>query len=139
VRAVQLRRVASEHAKVKVVGTQSYQDALWRVVGPPTSGPDSRADWQGEAALEPEPANRYDRNAVRVVVGGEPVGYLDRGLAARLQPALLDLERRGIRVAVPCYASGGFEWREGGRASVGLVLRFDPEELLAHAETDTPR
>jgi hypothetical protein len=128
---MEVRRVASESGRVRVVGTQSRQDAVWNVVGPPTSDRDSRAHWHGEAVLEPEPTNPHDPNAVRVVVDGQMVGYLERALAARLQPALLELERRGVRVAAPCHAVGGFEWPEGGRASVGLVLSFDPEELLA--------
>lgn len=121
---------AEEH-RVPVVGTQRRQDAIWRIVGPPTQGPDSRAHWRGEATLEPEPENRHDPNAVRVAVGGETVGYLARELAARVQPAVVALTQRGATLTIPVYARGGFLFPDGERASVGLVLELDPEELMA--------
>lgn len=34
--------------------------------------------------LEPEPTNKYDRNAIRVVAGGQPIGYIERDRAATL-------------------------------------------------------
>ena len=131
--------------RVRVVGTQAYRDAVWRAIGPPAADarePAGRASWRGEALLEPECDNPHDCNAVRVTVGGQTVGYLPRELAARVQPALLALERRGTRAAVAAYARGGFEWRSGEsageRASAGLMLRLDPAELLAAAEEAGP-
>ena len=51
---------------------------------------------------------------------------------------MLALEAQGGRV-VPCYARGGFTFRggerHGERASIGLGLRFDPEELPAADES----
>jgi hypothetical protein len=114
---------------IRVVGTSSYQDVIWRIVGEPTTGRDSRASWRGEAALEPEPENCHDCNAVRVTIDGETVGYLDREMAARLQPDLVELQRHGTRLVAACQARGGFELREGGRASVGLALEFDPRDV----------
>lgn len=40
------------------------------------------------AALEREPENRYDRNAIRVVIHGEMVGYIDRYSAEEYQPVV---------------------------------------------------
>jgi hypothetical protein len=128
-----LRRFSSETERVRVAGTQARQDAVWRVVGPPVPEEDDRPHWHGEAELLPEPSNPYDPSAVRVEVEGEMVGYVPRELAARVQPAVSVLAARGERVVVPAYALGGFRWPEGGRASVGLVLRLDPEELAAAA------
>ena len=127
-------RIESRDARVEVVGTQSYQDAIWRIVGPPTAGPGGRAHWQGEATLGPEPENCYDCNAVRVAIGDATIGYLPRDLAARLQPALTTLAQHGKLVAVPCYAIGGFTFRDGTLASVGLRLRFDPRDVIAAAQ-----
>jgi hypothetical protein len=87
---------------VRVAGTQAYQDAVLRVVGPPTEGPGSRASWRGEAELVPEPGNHHDANAVRVVVEGVTVGYLPREVADWLRWELIALERRGERLRVPC-------------------------------------
>ena len=116
---------------IEVVGTQAYQDEIWRICGPPTAGPAGRAHWHSEAALEPEPENPHDPNAVRVVIGERTVGYLARDLAARVQPALRRRVARRAPVTVPCYATGGFLFRDQTRASVGLRLRFDPETLIA--------
>ena len=124
-----ISRLPVVEEKVRVVGTSQYQDAIWRIVGEPTRDRDSRASWRGEAALEAEPGNRHDRNAVRVTVGGETVGYLDRELAAELQPDLVELARHGTAAVVAAHAVGGFELREGGRASVGLVLEMDPRDV----------
>jgi hypothetical protein len=111
---------------MRVVGTSQYQDTIWRIVGEPADGPDGRPNWQGEAILEPEPTNPHDPNAVRVVIDGQVVGYLDRATATRIQPDLLDRRSRGEsprRVPVAC--TGGFSLREGGRAHCGLLLQLD--------------
>lgn len=52
------------------------------------------------AHLVPEPANRYDRNAVQVVVNGNLVGYLPKEEAGRYQPALLALGDNGLTATV---------------------------------------
>jgi hypothetical protein len=126
---VDIRRIPLSGQKVRVVGTSQYQDALWRIVGEPTRDRDSRASWSGQAALEPEPENCHDCNAVRVVVDGQTVGYLDRDLAAELQPDLVEMARHGATLAAAAHAVGGFQLREGGRASVGLVLEMDPRDV----------
>jgi hypothetical protein len=88
-----------------VVGAASYQDAIWEIVGEPTARGD-RPSWVDQALLEPEPENRHDPNAVKVVVDGRTVGYLERSLAAPLQPAIRRIEEReGVRVAVPAGCS----------------------------------
>jgi hypothetical protein len=122
-----------------VVGTSRYQDALWRAAGHPTRDRDSRAEWHGEATLEPEPENSHDCYAVRVTIGGETVGYLDRGLAAELQPELVELGRHGATVVAAAHAVGGFQLRDGGRASVGLVLEMDPRDVHRAAGAFAPR
>ena len=127
-----VRHFVSETSKIPVVGVQPRQDAIWGIVGPPDRRED-RATWHGDALLEPEPENRHDPGAVRVSIDGQPVGYLARELAAELQPALRALTARGVAVSVPVYARGGFAFDDGGRASVGLVLRFDPADLRAAA------
>ena len=116
---------------MRVVGAASYQDAIWEIVGEPIARGD-RPSWVGQARLEPEPENRHDPNAVKVVVDGRTVGYLERSLAARLQPAIRRIEEReGVHVAVPAECSGGFRLPNGDRAHCGVVLRFDPEAIEA--------
>jgi hypothetical protein len=116
---------------LRVAGAASYQDAIWQVVGEPTP-PDDRPSWVGQARLEPEPTNPHDPNAVKIVVDGRTVGYLERSLARRLQAPIRRIEEReGAHVAVPAECSGGFRLPNGDRAHVGLVLRFDPDEIEA--------
>jgi hypothetical protein len=127
-----VRHFVSETARIPVVGVQARQEAIWGIVGPPDQRED-RASWHGDALLEPEPDNPHDPGAVRVSIDGQPVGYLARELAADLQPALRALASRGEAVSVPVYARGGFGLDDGGRASVGLVLRFEPADVRAAA------
>jgi hypothetical protein len=124
------RRFEARERHVRVAGAASYQDAIWGIVGEPTAR-DDRPSWVGEARLEPEPENRHDPNAVKVVVDGRTVGYLERSLAARLQPAIRRVEAQGQRVVVPAECSGGFRLPDGQRAHCGLVLRFDPDAVEA--------
>lgn len=39
-------------------------------------------------ALKREPANQYDKNAIAVMWGSRPLGYLPRGVAAELAPLM---------------------------------------------------
>ncbi|MFI9638775.1 HIRAN domain-containing protein [Micromonospora sp. NPDC051925] len=43
----------------------------------------------------PEPTNRFDRNAVKVVCGGNHVGYLPKEQAAEYAPVLTALVDQG--------------------------------------------
>src|SRR4051794_32779100 len=70
---------------LEVVGESNYQDALWQIVG------GFRRDavrFSCTAVLLPEPDNRYDENAIRVIVESHLVGYLAREDAAVYQPGL---------------------------------------------------
>jgi hypothetical protein len=127
----QERLFEARERHLRVAGAASYQDAIWQIVGEPTA-PADRPSWVGRARLEPEPENRHDPNAVKVVVDGRTVGYLERSLAARLQPAIRRIEERDdVAVAVPAECSGGFRLPNGDRAHCGIVLRFDPDEIEA--------
>jgi hypothetical protein len=130
----------SRTARVRVVGTSQYQDAIRRIAG--LDEADERPLWEGLAILTPEPTNPHDPNAVQVRVEQQLVGYLDRETAARLRPvldAIASADR--ARVAVPCRVTGGFRLRDGSRSHVGLQLLFSPTEL-EHAwlpESSAPR
>lgn len=51
-----------------------------------------------DAYLVPEPDNRYDRNAVKVVIRGEHVGYVPADLSARVASACKSLGRGSVAV-----------------------------------------
>jgi hypothetical protein len=73
-----------ESYKYNVVGESHYRDGLLRVIA--AASPDERD--AGEvytlAVLQQEPTNKYDENAVRVLIDGEVVGYVPREDAAAL-------------------------------------------------------
>ena len=77
-----------------VVGESFRQDALLAIVGGWRSGP-VREDIVAE--LVPDPGNQYDRNAIRVEISGELIGYLSREDAAAYLPGLLALIARSPR------------------------------------------
>lgn len=81
------------------------------------------------AALIPEPENSFDPNAIAVrILGGAPVGYLDRDDALRYRPVfevLASQRRTGVARA---KLIGGTE----AKPSIGVMLDINlPEDLLA--------
>ncbi|MGQ0669703.1 MAG: HIRAN domain-containing protein [Actinomycetota bacterium] len=82
------------------------------------------------ALLIPEPANRYDPNAVAVCVDGKIVGYLSRDNAEVLQPAIMVPHRRHDRpVACRARIVGGWDRGAGDRGHFGVRLHLDPADL----------
>jgi HIRAN domain len=113
---------------VQVVGESHYQANLtWACGGTNPSGP-NRA--RVVAELRAEPTNRYDPNAVVVLVGNRVVGYLARDEAAEYQPVLL-----GWAGPATCEAriKGGFAMDGRKRfASLGIELFLaEPQALSA--------
>lgn len=68
-----------------VVGESNYQEAIMAQCGRHT-----RAGVEHEcvATLRPDPTNRFDTNAVEVLIGGRRVGFLAREEAPRVKEAL---------------------------------------------------
>lgn len=115
--------------RVSVVGESHYQPALKKAAGGRTV-PEGKFDQaiSVQATLVPEPSNKYDRNAVKVEVGGRTVGYLPRELASEYQPAL-----RGL---------GAVGWCEGrimggkGRPYGIFLYLGAPERLVLGNSSD---
>jgi rubrerythrin len=109
---------------LEVVGESRYQGALWQIVGGFRHDPVRHAV---NAVLLPEPDNRYDSNAVRVLVEGQLVGYLSRDDAAAYQPGLLRLV--GVcatgHVALEGQIVGGGP-RSDGIGFLGVFLDHNP-------------
>lgn len=75
-----------------VAGESHYFDAIRRVMG------EVGEEWKEvrvTAQLLPEPTNRFDGNAVQVLVGGSVVGYLPKEDAGRYAPVLTTLVEQG--------------------------------------------
>jgi ssDNA-binding Zn-finger/Zn-ribbon topoisomerase 1 len=73
--------------ELDVVG-ESYRHAALAGIRAALATSDHTFENRTVAALEREPENRYDRNAIRVVIHGQMVGYLDRYSAEDYQPVL---------------------------------------------------
>lgn len=73
----------------------------------------------------PEPENPYDPNALAVYVAHDGaiyhVGFIPRDLAAQIAP---HLEGEAVMATIQDI-TGGFETRDGGTASLGLVIRVE--------------
>ena len=60
---------------VYAVGESVYLDELNEVL---SGTPMHKGRYETIAMLSPEPSNRHDPNAIRVLLGNKPVGYLSR-------------------------------------------------------------
>lgn len=109
----------------EVVGESNYQDAIGRAL---TVASKQSDDTPLLALLTPESANKHDRNAVSVTIGGALVGYLSRDFAPVYRERL-KAEGMGL-VPVYCHAqiTGGFQMEDGRRASFGVELDIDEFE-----------
>ncbi len=112
---------------VRVVGVSHYQEPLVAIAGGRGSGP---VRHPVTAALEPEPENPHDPNAIKVLVQGRHVGYLSRDDALRYGPAVR-LLREHDRVLV-CDAVIGGRGPDAGTMNLGLFLELPraPEAVL---------
>lgn len=101
----------SRWSNVDVVGESHHEDEIRRLL--PRNLGASRHELELRASLIPEPENRYDRNAVKVVAGGQHVGYLAKEIAGNYQPVLLALQRQGFFATTNCtiYASESEDWQ----------------------------
>lgn len=81
--------------------------------------------------IVPEPTNKFDPNALAVVVAIAPsviahVGYVPRELAAQIAP-FLEGEQLMVKLL---EITGGFTTRDGERAALGLRIAVEiPDDL----------
>jgi hypothetical protein len=89
---------------LKVVGVQFFTDHLLRVLE--STEPQAGAGVAViPAALVPEPDNVVDAHAVAVHIDGRAVGHLTCAAAALAQPAVVELNRSGLRPCVNALVS----------------------------------
>lgn len=96
------------------------------------------------AYLISEPTNQYDPNAVRVEIGGKPVGYLPRSIAASLQDWLQGNGYTTIKAHCDAMIVGGWgeTWTDDGIESEAgsLGVRLDltlPRQCVASEAVDS--
>jgi hypothetical protein len=115
---------------VEVKGELEYQDALSTICGGKCRQGHQKSV---TAALLPEPDNRYDGNAVRVVVEKRLVGYINRADAASYSPVLQQMQNK-VNAAGACSAVivGGWDRGGGDTGHFGIWLDLAPAEAIAH-------
>lgn len=69
----------------EIVGEANYQEAIMAECGGHTR---YGVEHECMATVRPDPSNRFDRNAVEVLIGGRRVGFLSREEAPRMKEAL---------------------------------------------------
>jgi len=105
-----------------IVGEANYQDALNDICGGKT---DDGHEHECMALLIEEPTNQYDRNAVKVTISGQTVGYLSRGDAVAYKRALAAAGLSGKAAQVDAVIVGG--WERGRRGSGHYGVKIDME------------
>jgi len=112
---------------LEVVGESNYQEALWKIVGARRG---DRVRYDVAAVLLPEPDNRFDTNAIKVLIDGNLVGYLSRQDAVAYRPGLLALmdESANRLVALDATIVGGGQ-RPDGSGFLGVFLDHDPADF----------
>lgn len=121
---------------VDVVG-ESYRSDEIRALFPRQMGPNDR-EVVGVAQLLPEPTNRFDPTAVKVVVAGRHVGYLPKDMAARYFAVLSRLQQRGFLPVTSCRIYG-YETRDWeGTDRRGREIWKDKFEAQARIALDEP-
>lgn len=84
---------------VEVAGEEHHARDMAQLL--PQVLPERGVNLDLQAELVPEPNNKHDRNAVKVMVGAAHVGYLPREEAARYTPVLTGLVRAGLAPQCP--------------------------------------
>ena len=112
---------------LEVVGESNYQEALWTIVGGRRR---DRVRYDVAAVLLPEPDNRFDANAIKVLIDGNLVGYLSRQDAVAYGPGLLALMNESANglVALDATIVGGGQ-RSDGFGFLGVFIDHDPADF----------
>jgi hypothetical protein len=92
--------------QVDVVGESDYQAALEKLAGGP-----SRSGVMDAviALLSREPDHPHEKNAIRVDLGDETVGYIEKWNAREVQPLMQKLEKAGRPAWVRAWIVSGWE------------------------------
>ncbi len=108
----------------EVVGESHYAKALHQLMrGQPAPDDGQRVT----AVLAPDPDNRFDRNAVRVLIGGLHVGHLPKEVSPDWLDALEDAGCPGETAQVPAKIYSGRDDRPGAPLRYGVWLDMDPD------------
>lgn len=104
----------------EVAGESHYTNVLRKVAR--SLGGGAEGEGVTVAHLLPDPTNKYDSNAVNVLIGGQQVGNLPARDAALYSPVLRPLADSGQVLQVPARVWWGAGWEGDFMASVTLDL-----------------
>jgi HIRAN domain-containing protein len=110
---------------VSVVGVSHYQEALWAAAGVADTGEPVGVETTAE--LVPEPENPHDPRAVKVLIGGEHVGYLSRRDARRYRRQIRAKREAGDEALVDAFIGGLGRRSENPNLGVSLKLPTDED------------
>ncbi len=118
----------------EIVGESFYQSALEKHAGPKT---EEGANHRCIVLLVSEPNNKFDKNAVRVDIGSDTVGYLSKEDSLPFKKMLQDEGMSGATVQAHAIINGG--WKNNkGEGHFGIVLDFDWDDLGDEGDSRQP-
>lgn len=106
-----------------IVGESSYQDAISRIVGGST---DESVEHECYAIVAPEPSNKHDKNAIKVIIDGTIVGYIPRSETDHFHPILA-----GRPAGCEALIVGGWNRGRRGRGHFGVKLDIEWPPTIA--------
>lgn len=111
---------------VEVVGESHYQHQLIKICGSATR---DGVSMNTKATLFLEDTNKFDKKAVRVDIGGAPVGYLDRESSRIFRRSIHNSEMKNYS-AFQCEAiiAGGWDRGDGDTGMYGVRLDL-PDDM----------
>jgi hypothetical protein len=115
-----------EGYEVEVVGESHYQEALHAIAVASGEFSANGIHFDCTAILRPEPTNPFDSDAIRIEIGGQLVGYLNR-TAAKAYKATGDFLAANRQIG-SCHATivGGWDRGENDSGSFGVRLNLSP-------------
>lgn len=114
------RRTLMPGVTYDIVGEASYQDALLQLAGGCTHDGPVRRHFTAQVVREPK--NKYDRNAVAVLIGGRCVGYIPANQATRWHPVIDQLAAAGLPATCHAHLTGGWDRGPGDKGTIGVRL-----------------
>ncbi len=131
-RATSISLAGSGDFDHEVVGESFYQDDLDAICGGKCEDGHEK---ECTAILRPEPQNKFDKNAVAVLVQGRKVAHLSRDDAKEFHADMRRLGAAGLDATCKARINGGWSRaRKGGRMDEGHYgVELDLEWPLARA------
>jgi hypothetical protein len=109
--------------EIEVVGESHYQAALETICGGRTR---DSAEKFVDATLVLEDSNAHDKNAVRVDINGQTVGYLPRRTAKSYRSRLRETGHSRLTGVCKAVIRGGWDRGPSKRGNFGVWLDLPP-------------